>query len=1339
MRDWIPWRADEPRALARYVLPDVVGNYLHLPGPSGDSPVQRLRAVYTALADAGIRYAHEPPSDELDTQEIRGPAEVLWAPRHATCLDLAVTVAGACRKAGLDPVILLVERGEGTGGRHALVGVWVQEPPENVQDELAAGTGVWEQVPGWLPGLVRRTPDDASRPLVVLDPVGVSVALPSSPARGVHVSFEQAVANGAERLFETGWFWRAGVDLARAWRERETYQPAARPAVNPLRAPYLDPGSVRGPLQLLRADYRTVPFQARDELTVLRHWCTQAASQHQLGLAIIDGVGGSGKTRLALELAHRLQDQGWYAGLLLHSVKDSSWSQSLEWLASVVSPTLVIVDYADARVEDTKALMRALTARSGPAVVILTARTVEGEWLTDIQGFLQRDGHLLPQRRFELPPEHPDSLAIFRRAIAAFTPESPDAPPASGAGADAAITAPERWTTLDYVLLAWLAARGGGDVPATRQDLYAAVLEHEERYWADVYRDLTGAKGSPRVLRRAAACLTLLTPAPEQAGEALRAVTELTSAAEWRENLRRTFAECFHAGPRETLALRPNPVADHLMTSVLGSDANLLDHCLASLDGEQLPDALANLNRASTTSPETVTALFTGWLRSHPDRWRAVLIVAAAQAGSALAALEALAGEDQPTLPLTDLAQAIPFGHIGLTRLGLAVDIRRLQQLRAASMPEPGVLAELLDRVSRRQGETGDRGGALASITEAVRHYRALAEASPAAHLPDLAGALNNLSVQQGGTGDRGGALASSTEAVQIRRALAEASPAAHLPDLAASLNNLSVQQGGTGDRGGALASSTEAVQIRRALAEASPATYLPDLAASLNNLSVQQGGTGDRDGALASSTEAVRHYRALAEASPATYLPDLAASLNNLSVQQSATGDRGGALASITEAVQIRRALAEASPAAYLPDLAASLNNLSVHQSGTGDRDGALASSTEAVRHYRALAEASPAAYLPDLAASLNNLSNQQGETGDRGGALASSTEAVQHYRALAQASPATYLPDLAMALNNLSVHQSGTGDRGGALASVTEAVQIRRALAEASPAAYLPDLAMALNNLSIRQSGTGDRGGALASITEAVQHYRALAEASPAAYLPDLAMALNNLSNRQSETGDRDGALASSTEAVQHYRALAEASPAAYLPNLAASLNNLSNEQSETGDRDGALASSTEAVQHYRALAEASPAAYLPDLAMALNNLSVHQSETGDRDGALASVTEAVQHYRALAEASPAAYLPNLAGSLNNLSNRQGETGDRGGALASSTEAVRHYRALAEASPAAYLPSLAASLNNLSVQQGGTGDRGGALASVTEAVQTAAPWPKPAPPPTCPTSPWR
>jgi tetratricopeptide (TPR) repeat protein len=261
-----------------------------------------------------------------------------------------------------------------------------------------------------------------------------------------------------------------------------------------------------------------------------------------------------------------------------------------------------------------------------------------------------------------------------------------------------------------------------------------------------------------------------------------------------------------------------------------------------------------------------------------------VLIVAAAQAGSALAALEALAGEEQLVLPLTDLAQAIPFGHIALTRLGLAVDTRRLQELRATQTPDPAALAELLDRVGNRQGDAGDRDGALASSTEAVQHYRALAETSPAAYLPDLAASLTNLSLRQGDAGDRDGALASSTEAVQHYRALAETRPAVFLPGLAMALNNLSVQRSATGDRDGALASSTEAVQHYRALAETRPAVFLPNLAMALNNLSNQQSDAGNRDGALASITDAVQIQRDLAQASPAAFLPNLAMALNNLS-----------------------------------------------------------------------------------------------------------------------------------------------------------------------------------------------------------------------------------------------------------------------------------------------------------------------------------------------------------------------------------------------------------------------------------------------------------------------
>ena len=125
--------------------------------------------------------------------------------------------------------------------------------------------------------------------------------------------------------------------------------------------------------------------------------------------------------------------------------------------------------------------------------------------------------------------------------------------------------------------------------------LYSTVLVHEERYWANVYRDRAGDP-RPRVLRRAAVCLTLLAPTSAEAGQVLRSVPELTDAAEWRESIREVLTECFRAGPGEVLALRPDPVADYLAVQVLSDDPDLLDQCLNSLDNARLPYVLANLN-----------------------------------------------------------------------------------------------------------------------------------------------------------------------------------------------------------------------------------------------------------------------------------------------------------------------------------------------------------------------------------------------------------------------------------------------------------------------------------------------------------------------------------------------------------------------------------------------------------------------------------------------------------------------------------------------------------------------------------------------------------------------
>jgi hypothetical protein len=97
---------DDPPALAHYVRPDQVAHHVPLPGPSGESRLARLRAVYEAIAGLRIGYAYDAATDEAGRQVIRPPDQVLWAPQHATCLDLALVLAGGCLTAGLHPVVV---------------------------------------------------------------------------------------------------------------------------------------------------------------------------------------------------------------------------------------------------------------------------------------------------------------------------------------------------------------------------------------------------------------------------------------------------------------------------------------------------------------------------------------------------------------------------------------------------------------------------------------------------------------------------------------------------------------------------------------------------------------------------------------------------------------------------------------------------------------------------------------------------------------------------------------------------------------------------------------------------------------------------------------------------------------------------------------------------------------------------------------------------------------------------------------------------------------------------------------------------------------------------------
>jgi tetratricopeptide (TPR) repeat protein len=120
--------------------------------------------------------------------------------------------------------------------------------------------------------------------------------------------------------------------------------------------------------------------------------------------------------------------------------------------------------------------------------------------------------------------------------------------------------------------------------------------------------------------------------------------------------------------------------------------------------------------------------------------------------------------------------------------------------------------------------EVGSRQPALESVTEAVAHYRQLAEADPSAFLPSLAMSINNHATMLSEVGRRQEALEAATEAVIRYRRLAEADPAAFLHDLTDILCNQANRLSAVGCWQQALEAITEAVAHYRHLVEADPA-----------------------------------------------------------------------------------------------------------------------------------------------------------------------------------------------------------------------------------------------------------------------------------------------------------------------------------------------------------------------------------------------------------------------------------------------------------------------------------------------------------------------------------
>ncbi|MBV9312164.1 MAG: hypothetical protein JO100_00200 [Pseudonocardia sp.] len=749
MNGWAPWRRAEPDELLRFVhidaLAAVMPAQVRLPGRSGAPPEVRLRQLFTAFAAAGVRYADEVPG-EPGEQDIRPPDQIFTRPGVANCLDLAVAFAGGCLDAGLHSMIVSLAPATGPA-RHAIVVVWLRGDLGSSAYPLSRT--VQARVPRW-PGMGLRTTAGEPGEFVAIDIARVARGWPDEHATAV---FDDAVAAAGRMLSDGSWTWDVGIDVGLGHGSVEPYALPGRPVVAPLDEPYHHDAradDTKSPLESVRARNRIVPFESRSALDALRDWCLAPDSEPgRMRMTLVHGVGGAGKTRLAAELAQRLIDEErWYAGFLRRELtRKGAAPDDVAWLAGVVGPVLVVIDYVEQADPATLATqLKILDGRRGRTAVLLTARSL-GDWRDTLDKELGERGVVVDASfpDTHLDALHPNAEVVYRRAYRRFSPVTgaPDTPPELP-------SVSTRWTTLDVVMIGWLMARAPDiGLPADRTALYERILGREFTNWNGYLSNRFGREADETALRRCAAVVSLLSPSPDQVIPALKAaeVPDLTSLAlgELTGMLTRFLADT----EEEVLALQPDPLADHLIVTQFRPD-RLFDQCIDVIPSGSGPDSpgvirlVDNITRAAACDAESSGRLAACVLDRHPLWWPAALGAAWTQGGPFVTPLEDLARRDDSPLPMAQLAEQVPLGHGALGRLALLAAQHVVDHTDPGSHDEQSQsrLAGALNNLSNRQGGTGDRTGALNSITEAVTIRRQLAKTNPAAFLPDLAGSL---------------------------------------------------------------------------------------------------------------------------------------------------------------------------------------------------------------------------------------------------------------------------------------------------------------------------------------------------------------------------------------------------------------------------------------------------------------------------------------------------------------------------------------------------------------------------------------------------------------------
>ncbi|MBV1855167.1 toll/interleukin-1 receptor domain-containing protein [Catellatospora tritici] len=1075
------------------------------------------------------------------------------------------------------------------------------------------------------------------------------------------------------------------------------------------------------PSTLLRAEHSVVPFHGREkELLEVTEWCAGPAT---VAARLITGPGGQGKTRMAQQACALMREQRWPAGFLAEQADPAA----LRRLRSGAGPLLLVVDYAEARLEQLITVAQAVRGR--PSVRMLLLARAPGDWqrrLTEhsddqVSELFRAMTH---HRLAPLAQTAAQRDAEYRRAIIAFGLQL-------GRPTDELITVPLRETVPEHVLdvhaeaLSAVLDAAESASPSDRSaDPLTRVLDHERRYWRRTLPGFGVSLDDDEDLVDAVVGVgTLFAPATEDEAAGMIRATGVFAAAD-RRSVRRLarWAASLYPGGGWLNPLRPDRLGEDHVAMLARTQAAAIQDPFGLASDEQMIHALTVLGRAASRHLDLASTITEIFRRDSERRLGCGLRVAPIVDDPRVltAAMVDVLGAVGDQQVVDRILGDIPGRSLALTDLAVLTTSLTLDNADQHAVINPVRAAHLLLLHSVRLAAAGRLRESLDATKRAVELFRPLAAANPGDR-PNLARALRALARRLSANGQHSQALLAVDEAAYITRELAQHDPESYLPDLGDTLYVSSEMLSWSGQPSRALDAARESLEIFRRLADRHTGVYSNDVAMSLLLTGNRYSELGRHQDHLLAARQAHEILQALSDRSPDMHLPDYASALLSLARALRDTGLRVEALEQAEESASILRTMTGRYPQSYSSDLVSALSTQSALLTSVGEHQQAAAVLTEAVTISRKLAANSPESQLAPLATILTSRSHAHGRIGRPADGLADSDEATTIARDLVAAQPSAHRRLLADALLSRGNRLGELSEEDAALSATEEVVEIYRALAAQESDAYAADLGRALNNLAVRLGAVGRDPEALQVLAEVVTIRRALVDRSRDANLGELASALNNLAIQLDKNGSAAESLRAIKEAVELLSELAARFPSAYELDLATTSSLLGTRLTELGHAEAGVVATGVGVNILRRLSAQEPDLHRADLALALNNLA-HALNGVDRfDEAAVIGGEAVALRRQLCAEDRQGNLIGLTTSLHNLAIALGGAGRAVEAVEASREALAIRRELAASRPQRHLSALALSLVNHVLQwKSGRGrlDEPEAAAAAEEAV---------------------